>query len=287
MKLTAYIEKGVSKFLKEFEGEYGFLDYGKYPTTAAVIVHTDGCLLVENTACNAGIRTKTPNKARCIIHGLTYMLDGYDRDVDLCNYFIDYILYRSPWSFVFFEKEYGLKNKCVLVRTDVPTSMSFGAMRVLRQAWENKHVVRLFHALSKAGVNENLALLVAFSCPGNGLSWRVGHNLSHTMASTNFLKEDVALFLQGKYNLNISRTFNKCGTYENVDSAFNADNRDVYGVSFTEYLHQLAKEVGAKTTGNLFKVVVVKDNGATMDTVILVDFIVKNQSNIIKWVYGE
>lgn len=283
MKLNKTLKAGVTKFLKEFsEGKFGTC-----PVTAAAIVYKNRTECIYDTACNSGIRDyENYEDSRCIVNGLTYKLSSEEFNEKYCDFFTQYILYRSPWSFVFEHKEYGLENNVTLVRVDVPSSMAFGAMRVLRQSWENQCVTKLFYHLCNAGINENLALLVAFSCRGDGANFTCGRALGHTFSPVSFDKDAVKLFLSGLHVKGDSRCFNEFGYYENVDSAFGEYNH--YEKSwFANKLNELAANTERKVPGNFFIINYEGNDNTTLTLTELVSLIKENQECLIKWARGE
>lgn len=80
--------------------------------------------------------------------------------------FLDWLMNRSPYRSVFMYKgaKTALKNKAVVVHTDVSARLMAGALVSTRRMWEHTHAIIVFSALVKRGVPENLAFLLGHMC---------------------------------------------------------------------------------------------------------------------------
>ena len=92
--------------------------------------------------------------------------------------YLDWLLKRSPYASAFLYKSgrNALKNKCVVVRANVPSNVMAGGLVASRRLWEYSNIAVVWCDLVKEGVDESLAFYLAHlarSCPTRkgSISW--------------------------------------------------------------------------------------------------------------------
>lgn len=125
---------------------------------------------VETGPCHGFIRNNGNKASEAIItlidrtaHEGEYGGNQRDLGEEAVLAYYDWLFNRSPYAYIFLYKSaaHCWSRKTAVYRVDVPANMLQGALISTRNTWEHPDRIRVWHSLSKAGVEENLAFLLS------------------------------------------------------------------------------------------------------------------------------
>lgn len=160
MDMTSYrqIMDGRAELLKALEkGDR------RWTATAAInIIFPDSTHISPNQACHAGLDNEyNGNKRKGSIAVVSALMKPAKEmlDEEEAYYFLDWLLNRSPYASTFITKsaEEALYTKTTISSSFHPSNLMAAGMVASRRLWEYPIVARVMVAMSKAGVNEDLA----------------------------------------------------------------------------------------------------------------------------------
>ncbi len=167
--------------------------------------------------------------------------------------FYDYLANHSPWADAFISKDTDkvMKDGLMVLQTDMPANYIIGAAIATRFMWETSRMMDRFVLLAKAGVNRDLAYLLALIADGlefTNKSVKVVlvryMTFAHICHDANILyKNDIKNF----FNKNIVRpakhTFQENGTYDYIDNMWDGEGGKELVDYLDKYLNGSKQEV--------------------------------------------
>lgn len=160
MDIASYrqIMDGRAELLKALED--GKRQWGR--CAAINIIFPDSTHISPNQACHAGLDNEYEgNKQKGSIAVVSALMKpvGDLLDEEEAYHFLDWLLNRSPYASTFITKsaEEALYTKTTISSSFHPSNLMAAGMVASRRLWEYPMVARVMVALSKAGVNEDLA----------------------------------------------------------------------------------------------------------------------------------
>lgn len=211
-----------------------FLNEGKRDWTqcAAInIIYEDSTHVSPNQACHAGLANTHYNGfkekgAIAVVSALMKPKPAEMLEEEEAYYFLDWLLNRSPYAETFITKsaDEALYYKATISSAFHPSNLMAAGMVASRRLWEYPVIARVMVALSKAGVNEDLAYYLAhlfagrFDKVGN-CSWSACSS-AHCSIGPEVMDEKALLaFLQHKVKTP-NKTYNEHYRYGGYDAMY-------------------------------------------------------------------
>ena len=168
--------------------------------------------------------------------------------------FYDYLANHSPWADAFISKDTDkvMKNGLMVLQTDMPANYIIGAAIATRFMWETSRMMDRFVLLAKAGVNRDLAYLLALIADGLELTDKSVKivlvrqmTFVHICHDSNILyKDNVKNFFNKNIVSPAKHTFQENGSYNPIDNMWGANGgRKQFNDYLCKYLNGSKQEV--------------------------------------------
>lgn len=171
--------------------------------------------MYPHASCYSGLGSyyKAPLGAVAMVVGITesYGSSGAT-PYELRLPYLDWLLNESPWADSFVTKSAAqcLRMHTVVQDTTVPGNLMVGGAVALRRMWEQAPIFYVWNDLVKAGVNKNLAYILAHIAntggsgkPTGTMSWTNTQEGGHQNLAIGYLTKSYALnFMNGVYKAN-------------------------------------------------------------------------------------
>lgn len=230
--------------------------------TRAMVVFKDGTYLgSKNNNCHAGmnyicsekvmgqygIRQYQPTEqTRQIKYAVSGLQRGQSVNVppELRLRFIDYLINISPFApfFMSSDPRQVIKDGCFIGYASAPSNVLMSGLIATRTLWEFHIMVYVWAALVDAGVDPNIAYVVAMASEASTTDWKNGHRAASTYLYKGGGKEHIEVYLGGQSEkmghypfqpaeFSIKSLKNYCeGKFINVNEPYNV-NDNYYGTS--------------------------------------------------------
>lgn len=221
--------------LKEGKREWG-------DCAAINIIYEDSTHVSPNQACHAGLANTHYNGfkkkgAIAVVSALMKPKPVEMLEEEEAFFFLDWLLNRSPYAETFITKsaDEALYYKATISSAFHPSNLMAAGMVASRRLWEYPVIARVMVALSKAGVNEDLAYYLAhlfagrFDKVGN-CSWSDTKSAHCSVNPAIMGKKELLAFLQHKPT-KLNKTYNEHYQYSGYDA--------MYGESWNDACHNI------------------------------------------------
>jgi len=295
--------EGSNELDNEVCGQVQHATLDLYSVASVGIVFPNSCHISPNQACHAGLNNEYDGNYSCGSLAIVSLIhDNEGLGYSEAKYYLQWLFNDSFWADCFVDKDaaYTIKRGFIITRTDVPSNILMGALISSRRISEYVHIAQMFNKLHKAGMNGELAYLLAHHVSRGTMRDNKGDllnlNVGHTAVDvTNMGKKALGRFID-RTPVHVNEDYHDSWIYFGVDKMWWSD-QDPYCGCFndesplTRIVHKLFdyKEVKAgrkqkveRIGLNPFPLDVVVERGVRVCLDALVNLLVELEPTIIK-----
>lgn len=167
---------------------------------------------IRSAACHAYLNRIDPYGTPLYVVDALYPYNGNPAKVKtgrlsnrMAKEYVRYVLTQSPYASIFAENsiDLGWRRRYYIYRTDVDSNLLVGGLVAIRMLSEKPHIPYLWALYTRAGMDSNLAFLLAYSTghKGDDLYVKNYTGEGHTpIAASHFNNENVNSFLNGEHS---------------------------------------------------------------------------------------